>query len=1008
MSEPKLELTDFAEQQPQLIKNDSTDSTVSTLSSMSDGSVKCSLKGREQKLPIVPPINQDVSEVDTGTLGQLKPLAVSFTDKTATIQNGFGLTQYKIVEKKSVTETTKDDTVTETSNERSLEVNTDISKINIDELIKLLQQNVIRQQNVETPKDLILETQNPKPQDISNVSLEPYSNVSLEPYSEGLEYYTEKRTTFQQITFTPPVRAGASVVAKPVTLLFPYSPLIKPVLMPQNPEEFAQSYVQMLIVKEEQILEAEFMDWQNKISQIVFKCTMSLLLGYLYNYFKYHLLHFATTTPLGELEADEIGMMIIQSEIDDGVYQDDDYSRQFERLTFIKSLLMKEGVASAELKSLLNIPALPMIVSPDGLGPNPEQQEANQIVNYETILEMVCRVGTQLPADHEGKPGWSYAKMLHSVCSNICNILVSYGIFSEAVWTKAMPIADAVLTLIDTSDSTTIFGRMKAVIVLGVAYNSYGWLFALVAPFAIPAAIGVTNWAICFLARLPFKAIGFVAKGAFGVGKWLIDDKTGIPPFVAPPSSDGSLICVGHTRTAGENGVLVPYMVSMNDINHLSHELMHYKEPSPSLATWLFDARGVADLMMQSNEPGKLNISLFKETHPIATLLKCIDVEITELTNTSKVGELKTIEEIIFSVFFNTICRDKEAKNGFLIGPVIRMWGDVIHEAISGVRSGVLGTVKGVITELILNDLDVVIETDSLPGSSYESGNSSRQSSVESNGSMCSIDSFKSFGSFNSFNSDNSSFSFDSNKSSCSFSNVSIISTKEQIQIDLTNKTEQINFRRKLRPSVNVEKQDETMFGKTMVGKTMFDEPKDLPANAEKQGIESNVVNPDSASVIAENKYGVSRIVISNLETTKYRIHSETLQKDNVEAEKLADQIIAQMKAPQSDLLILSVLDWVTNKSLYYLPPTSTPPSDVEGGYRRRRNVPILAEIKQKIVKTAGLFNAIKPKLVRVKGRKSKRYGPKKGTKKWRKRYGSRRGTKKVYRKRHNTHKKRK
>ena len=39
--------------------------------------------------------------------------------------------------------------------------------------------------------------------------------------------------------------------------------------------------------------------------------------------------------------------------------------------------------------------------------------------------------------------------------------------------------------------------------------------------------------------------------------------------------------------------------------------------------------------------------NFFRETNPVVNLIKCIDAEITALTNTSKVGELKTIEEII-------------------------------------------------------------------------------------------------------------------------------------------------------------------------------------------------------------------------------------------------------------------------------------------------------------------------------------------------------------------------
>ena len=103
------------------------------------------------------------------------------------------------------------------------------------------------------------------------------------------------------------------------------------------------------------------------------------------------------------------------------------------------------------------------------------------------------------------------------------------------------------------------------------------------------------------------------------------------------------------------------------------------------------------------------------------------------------------------------------------------------------------------------------------------------------------------------------------------------------------------------------------------------------------------------------------------------------------------------MTAPHSDFIVISVGEWILETTLGVVDYFSS-----KGGYRRRKG-PILAQIKNQI----NNLGFIKPKLVRNK-RKSKRYGPKKGTKKWRKRYGSRRGTKKVYRKRHNTHKKRK
>jgi hypothetical protein len=896
-------------------------------------------------------------------------------------------------------------------------------------------------------KSLPLELKNP-----ANVSLKALEELEelekikkdkTSPYANGkeMEIYEEDGTTFQQITFTPPGPGSEQV-----TLLFPHSQPRVAIIRPQTPEEFAQSYIHMLGVKKD-IQEQQYdMELRNKLSSLVFKCTMSLLLGYLYNYFKTHLLNFATTTPMSELQADDIGMIIIQSEIDAGLYSDTDYGALFARLTFIKEHLMKEGVASPEFKSLFGIPHSPGSNATD----NSSFQPAD---HYETIMEMVCRIGLQPPDVPAGTElNWSYASILHSVCSNICKILVSYNIFSEQILEKAEPIVNSVLVLLDTGNTSTIFTRMKAIIILGVAYNSYGWLFAIVAPFAVPAAISVANWGICFLARLPFKAIMYAGKGVYGVGKWLVtNDNSSESGYQNPKDSDGSLICVGHTKT--KTGDLVPYLVSMNDINRLAYELRNSKLPTPSLASWLCDARGVADLMMQQHsveEKGGVSLNMsnfFRETNPVANLLKCIDTEILMLSD-NEIGEIKTIPEILFSVFFKTICRNKgeiegaeKIDNSFLIGPVIRIWAELLHEAISGLRSGVLGTVKSVITELILNDGVMEIAspradsdvssicsslTNSPTGSDDSNGDSNGDDSsgdssgdnspnnIERNDSNTSTNSFSSTSSsasFKSFNNSIDEITIESNKSN--ESNESNKSNTISINLKLNKppiKWEDISTI--LQPIMNnkeniVNKKWESLFdSNTTDNKDNKDRCK-IPTGtvfacvtSVSQPVETcnSIIEIDLSN---EKMASVSKKMASVSEKME-SVNGQNISDDIREAKRLVDtatesvnEIIAKMKEPQSDLLVFLLLDWVIDLSLIFFPQTSR-----KGGYKRKRNVPILAEIKHQINKKGFIKQKLK--------RKSKRYGPKKGTKKWRKRYGSRRGTKKVYRKRHNTHKKRK
>ncbi len=920
--------------------------------------------------------------------------SIDFDKLDDDIINGFKLKQHK---------TTKVSEVPEMS-----------MKIDLKEFFKFL-----ATQEIENPmKSSLLKLNNPldMPKKSKNgadavvqMVSEPDSNIQVNmvtsDYGAGreLEIFNIDGVEFNEITFTPKGK-------KEVKLLFPSSQKIGHVVRPQTQEEFAQSYIHMLGLK--QVIEEENkdMEWRNRLSSIVFKCTMSLLLGYLYNYTKNNIMNYMYEKPSSTEEADEIGMMLIQSEIENGIMGPDDYEAHLDRLNFVRARVMKEGVVSQEFKKAFGIPEpIDYSTLQPGNSTGSEttdvpieasEAEKNYDHYYETIFEMVYRVGMQPLDDVSEKLSFSYASILKSVCSKIYTILVSYQVISDAVIEKGQPIWDAAKVLADTSDRSTLFARLKAIIVLGVAYNSYGWLFAVVSPFAIPALISVTSWGIGFLARMPVKIISFAGQGVWGLGKWLVADSSSRPEYTPPPQSDGSLICVGHTRRqVGEDPndfALVPYLVSMNDINALSYEIMNAEIAKPSLASWFCDARGCADLNMQGNP---INIApFFKQTNPIGNLLKCIDSEIMELTDdTHDSGIVKTMPEIVFSIFFNTIIQE-DNNNGSLIGPVFNF----LHEAISAIRSAGIGTLKAIVNEGILGK-DVIIMANSNDSSS-ESGSSSNNSAASF---ITAPD-------------------YDASEDVINRLSINIqsdISVQDLILIDLELKQDKMSKLTRIKkpiPAAAAATADtfrltkENLAGRSSelpdssLGLDMSASPPPLLLIPSMSSISSSSSMSSTSSTLILN----SRANADDTDTFKLSINfvkedlyqtylkektkevQALVQSTRENIERIDQMIIAANAGSQSDLIVISVGEWIVGKIANI--------GSSEGGYRRRKG-PILAQIKKQI----NNLGFIKPKLVRNK-RKSKRYGPKKGTKKWRKRYGSRRGTKKIYRKRHNTHKKRK
>jgi hypothetical protein len=445
----------------------------------------------------------------------------------------------------------------------------------------------------------------------------------------------------------------------------------------------------------------------------------------------------------------------------------------------------------------------------------------------------------------------------------------------------------------------------------------------------------------------------------------------------------------------------------MNDIHALSHELQHAKLENASLLSSLFDASGAAGLDMQSHTFNKNALRIFKETHPIGNLIKCIDSEIIALTNADEYGVVKNFPEIAFSVFFNTICKDEDAKNGLLIGPVIQFCAETLHEAISGVRSGIIGTIGAIIKEGLLGE-----------GATQFSNGSDDESTV------LSCKSFTSVSSYESFNTAKTGNSLSFLQITAETDDTNTVDTTQQIIIDLTFKMKD-SLKKRLKQSeknglTNLPQQPCLTKSNSNISSVSGSDSSvsgsDSSVSVSVSGSDSSndavtisTITNDSDSPKTDNSANFHQTVLeikfAKMETQILHRRVQDLQDLQDESSALIEEIKLSLLKPHTDLIVFSVIDWIAGLTVSAAEKVGI----MKAGYKRHRNVPILAEIKQKIVKTGtGLFNAIKPRLVRVKGRKSKRFAPKKGTKKWRKRYGSRRGTKKVYRKRYNTHKKRK
>ena len=494
--------------------------------------------------------------------------------------------------------------------------------------------------------------------------------------------------------------------------------------MKTDNETFAENYIKMLGIKEELLQADKNQQTKNAIASFLFRCMLSMVLGYLYQNAVDIFNSNFYNQPLSKEDAEEFSAKFILSQIDQGIIQEGNWTAIGEQTKFIDELLQKPNVLNPKIKNLLGV------------------ENSYTEDHYETIIDLIVRIAySPVWEFKEGVPHF-YANILKSVCVAIINILEKYALIEiniENGIETVKPYFEAIYNL--SAYDVTFTDRLKSIFILTVAYNSYGWIFFLIAPFMVPAAISVTTWSVGLIARLPFKILGTASRFGLKFLKFITDytDKI-IKPTVEDPNADSSLILVGYIeKQFGENETRhIPYMISKGDIQKLSQFIQDFDPLKPSLIASILDGHGVFDLG-DWQKPGSLKEfqEMFSESNPVSNLLKCVDAELKEITN-NQVGEVLTLEEIVFSLFVDAVC-DPSSQKDYTLRPLMQMWKESIFLLIDEKFDGTL--------------LQAIVNPES-----FAQFNPNAESSISSVSSVSTISSISS-DNFASFASSSSSFS---------------------------------------------------------------------------------------------------------------------------------------------------------------------------------------------------------------------------------------------------------
>ena len=776
---------------------------------------------------------------------------------------------------------------------------------------------------------------------------------------------------------------------------------------PASNEAFAQNYIEMLGLKAEiEQIEAGT-KMHNRLSSILFRCMLSLVLGYLYNNGLDMLRDAIILGSVHPDEAKDIAFQFVQQQVDEGLIQEGNYTAIGETYDMFYNLLIKENALSSDFKKLFA----------------PDDPDAPIEQNFETLLEMIVRLANMEPGT--GKKETQYFTILQSVCFSITLILNKYELITTTAGEFVQPYWSSVVHL--AAEDSTIMQRLQSIVILAVAYNSYGWLFTVMAPLALPSVVSVGSWALCSLARLPFGIIKFTGKGLLSVGKFFVGYESTESPPPIDPTSENTLIQVGWIRKKLGNIVkLIPHMVSKGDVQRLSHHIANHELEKPSLLSSIFNARGVADHDMQGPHSADDWVWYLRQTNPIGRLMGCIAEEFAELTVVEGREDdyIPTLEERLFTLVCRTL-RNESGDNGFTLIPLVEMWTETLFTklyettdaTITAVNAGFETNFKDTLLEAIVMMLsgsyvDYIIASKSSPvlGSPTSDRTFSDQSDLSSSSDY----------SFMSTISNQSPVSINGTDLDVSL-NTDLLESDFELSGDRRSINVSLDLLRLTGGTPNLSRSSSvTSVGSSISSTGSFSSSdchlnlKSISRQRRVRSIFKPEVDPSillsSSSIqedIARTKVRLEEKMRESLDISE-KTETEKLEKtvgkaitfldslstDNIRSSNLSGYLVADA--------VGKIMDGLVNLSIWLVPLDTEKNS--KGGYRRR-NGPILATIGRKIVNN-GIYRAIKPKLIasvygKSKRRQRKRYTKKRGLKR-----GRKQTTKKIHRKRRSTHKK--
>jgi len=506
------------------------------------------------------------------------------------------------------------------------------------------------------------------------------------------EFKVIKKISDKEVEILPSI-SGRSLMPNPL-------PSVNDASLSED-EKYAIQFFEMLNMKEDFEKMDKDTEFENYLSKILFQCILSVLIGYIYNYFINEFTIY--NQYFNEDQAHKFAFEVLANQIcTDDMINDlpsnigdvsgyptciypDDYAEKAKFINQVKGFLLKPNTLKPGFKQFIG-------AKPDVLGDN-----------YETMFEMVMRFGVKAVPNNAS----FRLQILINVCSKIKALLESCEFIKNGyIQPLIQPLMDIAVPIMgaaqDVSGLTnaSMLGRIKSLIVLAAAYNSYGWLFAIIAPFAVPAAVNIVTGSVkglCKIALLPIKVIQYVGTG-IGQKTKASQQRTNNPI--------NRLIIIGHTIKVlpGDQGIIkIPYYVNLNDILDLSEELQNWQFLKRSLLSSIFDGHGVFDLAdIQSPSTGDRFLA---PNNPIVTLTNYINDELIQLSKftTDNViededGYLPVFPELPLRILINSMKGVSNKSSQILRHPMviqtIKMW----WESIKNVNFTVNGAILNLLT----------------------------------------------------------------------------------------------------------------------------------------------------------------------------------------------------------------------------------------------------------------------------------------------------------------------